>query len=133
MSVLSRYYTNTSDFFSSILNDIPEFKRSYYLLKRGMTPYDSRTKLVSINDNLLKLEVELAGFSKDQIEVFSENGRLVISAKDKSENSTRTFCRSWEISDTEKVGKITYVNGLLSVEIERIQPEAPKRNIYRIE
>jgi len=90
-----------------------------------------------------RIEVALAGWSKDEFEVSTESNVLLIrskAAKTKGEEeymhrgiSTRTFARGFNLSDDVEIGTVTFSNGLLVVELRRIIPDHQKLKIYDIQ
>ena len=96
--------------------------------------------LIQINNVLSKLEIALAGFKKDEIQVYTEFGKLHVEGK-KEESDThgefvykvlaqRSFERVWTISDDTKVGSVSFDDGLLTVELGKIVPEHHARKNY---
>ena len=91
------------------------------------------------------IEVALAGFSKNDVEVEFEDNLLTVRTKhvDKSENknddgeiihkgiSQRQFARSFTIADDVKVNGAQLKDGLLTIACERIIPEHKKKKTYR--
>ena len=96
--------------------------------------------LVQINNVLSKLEIALAGFKKDDIKVYTEFGKLYVEGKkEESEDvgefvhkglAQRSFQRIWQITDDTKVGSVSFADGLLTVELEKIVPEHHARKDY---
>ena len=92
------------------------------------------------------IEVALAGFSKNDVEVEFEDNLLTVRTKqvDKSENknddgeiihkgiSQRHFARSFTIVDDVKVNGAQLKDGLLTIACERIIPEHKKRKLIEI-
>ena len=92
------------------------------------------------------IEVALAGFSKNDVEVEFEDNLLTVRTKqvDKSENknddgeiihkgiSQRHFARSFTIADDVKVNGAELKDGLLTIACERIIPEHKKRKLIEI-
>ena len=91
------------------------------------------------------IEVALAGFSKNDVEVEFEENLLTVRTKqvDKSENredgeiihkgiSQRQFARSFTIADDVKVGGAELKDGLLTIACERIVPEYKKKKLIEI-
>ena len=92
------------------------------------------------------IEVALAGFSKNDVEVEFEDNLLTVRTKqvDKSENknddgeiihkgiSQRHFARSFTIADDVKVNGAQLKDGLLTIACERIIPEHKKRKLVEI-
>jgi len=91
------------------------------------------------------IEVALAGFSKEDIEVEFEDNLLTVRTKqvNKSENnydgeiihkgiSQRHFARSFTIADDVKVGEAKLKDGLLTISCEKIIPEHKKKKLLKI-
>ena len=92
------------------------------------------------------IEVALAGFSKDDVEVEFEDNLLTVRTKqvDKSnENSDgseiihkgisqRQFARSFTIAEDVKINDATLKDGLLTIACERIVPEYKKKKLIKI-
>ena len=92
------------------------------------------------------IEVALAGFNKDDVEVEFEDNLLTVKTKqvNKSENknedgeiihkgiSQRQFARSFTIADDVKVNNAQLKDGLLTVACERILPEHKKKILIEI-
>ena len=103
-------------------------------------------------DNIVKtgeytydVELALAGFSKDDIEVHYENNMLTVKSKqkDKSEAkdsegvihrgiSKRWFSKSFTISDDVEIKGAELKDGLLKVSMERIVPEGKKARTIEV-
>ena len=92
------------------------------------------------------IEVALAGFSKNDVEVEFEDNLLTVRTKqvDRSDNknddgeiihkgiSQRHFARSFTIADDVKVNGAQLKDGLLTIACERIIPEHKKRKLIEI-
>ena len=92
------------------------------------------------------IELALAGFSKDDVEVEFEDNLLTVRTKlvNKSKNdssegelihkgiSQRQFARSFTIADDVKVGEAQLKDGLLTISCERIVPEHKKKKLIKI-
>ena len=125
MTLFSRYTTSN---LATLLDEI------YHSDKFISTPfYTSNSRFVSVNDNLGKLEVELAGYTKEEISVHTESNVLYVNAKKSQDKSSRKYYRSWNIAENERIGTIKYENGLLVIEILKVIPEQEKRKSYQIE
>ena len=96
--------------------------------------------LIQLNNHESKLEIALAGFKKDELKVFTEFGKLYVEGKkEESENvgefvhkglAQRSFQRVWTVSDDTKVGSVEFVDGLLTVQLNKIVPEHHARTDY---
>ena len=91
------------------------------------------------------IEVALAGFNKNDVEVEFEDNLLTVRTKQisKSENnsdgeilhkgiSQRQFARSFTIADDVKVNDAQLKDGLLTIACERIVPEHKKKKLIEI-
>jgi molecular chaperone IbpA len=88
-----------------------------------------------------RLEIALAGYKKEDIEVTTEWNKLFVEAK-KVGNSDdqylhkglakRAFTRTWTLSDDVVVGDIYFEDGLLTIKLNRVIPEHQKKKIYEI-
>ncbi len=97
--------------------------------------------IVKIDDVTQELEIALAGFSRDEIEVAVEKNILSVSTNTEGADgreythkglARRTFARNWQLSDDTVVEEVTYVDGLLSINIRKEVPEAQKRRLLPI-
>ncbi len=96
--------------------------------------------LVSVNNVTSRLEIALAGFKKKEVYVYTQDGKLFIEGqKEDKETQTnyvhkgvaqRSFTRAWTLSEDTEVRSVTFEDGLLSVELGKIVPEAHKRKDY---
>ena len=98
--------------------------------------------LFQLSNTESHLEVALAGFKKEEVSVYTEYGKLIIEGKKENKEkekdtyvlhqglAQRSFNRSWTISDDTEVRSVTFEDGLLSVELGKIVPEAHKRKDY---
>ena len=96
--------------------------------------------LVQISDVESRLELALAGFSKKEVLVYTQDGKLFIEGQkeDKETESTyihkglaqRSFKRAWTLSDDTEVRLTNFEDGLLSITLGRIVPESHKRKDY---
>ena len=93
--------------------------------------------IVNGHDGRTVLEVALAGFSRDDIEVETERNVLTVSARkappDKERKyhhkgiSYRTFSRNWQMGDDVEVDNVEFVDGLLTISLVKHLPEKQKR------
>ena len=102
----------------------------------GYPPYNIRKD----NELQYSIEVALAGFSKDDIEVEVTDGSLTIRSKPEDKKDVekvdetfvhkgiakRYFSRSFTIADYVEVKGAELKDGLLKVSLERIVPEGKK-------
>ncbi len=96
--------------------------------------------LVQISNVESRLELALAGFKKNEVYVYTQDGKLFIEGqKEDKETETkyvhkglaqRSFTRSWTLSDDTEVRSVDFEDGLLTVTLGRIVPEHHKRKDY---
>ena len=95
-------------------------------------PYNT----IKVSNNEYRVEVALAGFKKENLKVYTQEGKLVIEGK--KDNGVekdyvhkglaqRAFTRSWSLPDELVVKDVRFEDGLLLVDIEKIIPEAQRR------
>ena len=97
--------------------------------------------IVKLDDDSQQLQIALAGWSRDEIEVSVErrvlNVKTIATKLDDNEFihkgiATRTFSRNWQLSEDTVVGDVTYVDGLLSITLTKEVPEELKRRVLPI-
>ena len=88
--------------------------------------------LVHVNNVESRLEIALAGFTKEEVNVYTEYGKLFVKGqKDEKDNADyvhkglaqRSFERAWSLSDDVEIKSVSFENGLLVVELGKIIPE----------
>ena len=88
--------------------------------------------LVPVNNVESRLEIALAGFTKEEVNVYTEYGKLFVKGqKDEKDNADyvhkglaqRSFERAWSLSDDVEIKSVSVENGLLVVELGKIIPE----------
>jgi molecular chaperone IbpA len=142
---------------SSITYSVPETAK--YLLeiqknsigmdewfKRFDTAFETHTNyppynLVKESSVDFRLEIALAGYKREDIEVTTEWNKLFVEAKKTGDVddeylhqglAKRAFTRTWTLSDDVVVGDISYVDGLLTIKLNRVIPEHQKKKVYEI-
>lgn len=88
------------------------------------------------------IEVALAGFKPEEIEVSTEQNVLRVASSIKERDSDRTyehkgiskrsFTRSWQLSEDVRVSSVNYENGLLIISLQRVIPDHQKKTVYEI-
>jgi molecular chaperone IbpA len=142
---------------SSITYSVPETAK--YLLeiqrnsigldewfKRFDTAFETHTNyppynLVRESNIDFRLEIALAGYKREDIEVTTEWNKLFIEAKKVSDTddeylhqglAKRAFTRSWTLSDDVEVKDVSFENGLLTIKLNRVIPEHQKKKVYQL-
>ena len=99
----------------------------------GYPPFD----IVRTGDDSYRITLAVAGFSPDEIEITAQQNQLVIAGQqtDREEEgvefvhrgiATRAFERRFQLADFVQVRGADYENGMLSITLERVVPEAMK-------
>ena len=127
--------------FDSIFDEFDRMLESSDRYNSNYPPYN----ISRVGDNDYKIEVALAGYSKDDIELEFKENTLTVRNKPKekvinSDNngvihkgiSTRQFERAFTISEDIKVKNAELNNGLLNIDLERIVPEEKKARLIDI-
>tara|TARA_R100000541_G_scaffold48746_1_gene55834 strand:- start:207 stop:641 length:435 start_codon:yes stop_codon:yes gene_type:complete len=106
----------------------------------GFPPYNIR----KTDDFKHVIEIALAGFSKDEIEVILTDGVLEIKSKntvsvDKPKDdlihkgiAKRAFTRKFTLADDIEIKDAKLVNGLLLIDLEQIVPEHKKPKTIKV-
>ena len=99
--------------------------------------------IVKMDETNYAIQIAVAGFGKDDIEIETKENTLSIKSKEKGDVvdettylhkgiSNRAFKRTFTISDDVVVKGATFENGLLNVQLERIIPEEKKPRLIKI-
>ena len=142
MNTLARYHAaNLPELFDKITKNsigMDDYLNQFWdsTTTSNYPPYN----LIQLNNHESKLEIALAGFKKDELQVYTEFGKLYIKGrKEESEDdgtfvhkglAQRSFKRVWTVSDDTKVGSVKFEDGLLTVELNKIVPEHHARKTY---
>ena len=105
----------------------------------GYPPYNIR----KINEAQYVIEIALAGFSKDDIEVEVTEGTLAVRSKKEEETNgddsfvhkgiaKRSFLRSWTLSDDIFVKGADLKDGMLIIDLEKVIPDEKKPRLIQI-
>ena len=96
--------------------------------------------IVEVNNVESRLELALAGFKRSEVFVYTESGKLFVEGqKEDQETETnylhkgvaqRSFTRAWTLSEDTEVRSVSFEDGLLSITLGKIVPEAHKRKDY---
>ena len=127
--------------FDSIFDEFDRMLESTERYSSNYPPYNIKR----VNDTDYRIEVALAGYSKDDIEIELKDSTLTVRNKaadktiDEKGNgvihkgiSTRQFERSFTISEDIKVKDAELKNGLLVIDLERIIPDEKKPRLIDI-
>ena len=85
------------------------------------------------------LEIALAGFKKKEVKVYTEHGKLIVEGKKEEKKddeyvhrgmAQRSFQREWQLSEDVEITKVTFEDGLLTVDLGKIVPDHHARKDY---
>lgn len=95
--------------------------------------------IVKIDDDHYVVELAVAGFGENELEISVQNGVLTVTgAKEDARAyvhkgiSTRKFVRSWTMNEHVDVKGASLDNGILSIQLERNVPEAERPRKVKI-
>ena len=95
--------------------------------------------LIQLNNVESRLEIALAGFSKKEIKVYTEYGRLMVEGNKEDTKDAeyvhrglaqRDFSRAWTLSEDTEVREVQFKDGLLTVKLGKIVPDHHARKNY---
>ena len=106
--------------------------------KQGYPPYNIRKE----GETKYFIEMAVAGFSEEDLEVELKEGILTVQSKPLNEEdettyvhrgiAKRTFERNFTLSDDVIVKGCGLINGMLTVELEKVIPEEKKSRLIPI-
>jgi len=96
--------------------------------------------LIQVSNVESRLEIALAGFKKEEVNVYTEYGKLFVEGQKESKEDTtsyvhrgmaqRSFTRAWTLSDDTEIRSVTFEDGLLSIALGKVVPEHHARKDY---
>ena len=98
---------------------------------KGYPPYN----IVKMDENQYRIEIAVAGFSTDEIDITAKGNKLVISGHISGDAdgdylhkgiATRDFSREFALAETVEVSTANIVNGLLTVDLVNVIPDEKK-------
>ena len=123
--------------FDTIFNDFEH--RLANQVNNNYPPYN----ILKHNDDSYEIEIAVTGFTKDEITVEVDQNRLVVKGiRTKDDDVTaeflhrglacRDFTRDWTLAEHMVVGEGRIKNGVLSIQLTRVVPEALKPRVLKI-
>ena len=117
------------------------FDDSFVTTANNYPPYN----IVKVSDTDYAIQIAVAGFGKDDIEIETKENTLTVKSVEKKDGevvddttylhkgiSNRAFRRSFTIADDVVVKGASFENGLLNIDLERIIPEEKKPRMIEI-
>lgn len=132
----------TADYFLNSLSLDP-FRRVFYDLDvarakahTGYPPYN----IVQNSDTEYTIEIAVAGFSKNDLDISLEEGNVLHVVASKAEETeeknylirglaARGFVKKFTLADSIVVDKTKLVDGILSISLKRILPQSKTRKL----
>jgi len=97
--------------------------------------------IIKLDEERQQLQLALAGYLKEDIEVAIEKKVLNISVSKSYVTegdyvhkgiAQRSFSRNWQLSDDTTIDEVTFIDGLLRVTLKRVIPEEHRRKVFDI-
>tara|TARA_Y100001970_G_scaffold285719_1_gene406164 strand:- start:35 stop:472 length:438 start_codon:yes stop_codon:yes gene_type:complete len=94
-------------------------------------PYNT----IKLSNHEYRVEVALAGFKKEDLKVYTQEGKLIIEGSKSGDEKNymhkglaqRAFTRTWALPDDLVVKSVDFEDGLLLVDIDRVIPDHQQR------
>ena len=96
--------------------------------------------MIQVSNVESRLEIALAGFKKEEVNVYTEYGKLFVEGQKESKEDTtsyvhrgmaqRSFTRAWTLSDDTEIRSVAFEDGLLSIQLGKVVPEHHARKDY---
>lgn len=132
--------TTTHMAFGSHLNQFVGLERLLKDMERTTSDYQLSNKypphnIIKYNDNEYVVELAVAGFSKDELEITVEDCVLIMTGNKTKVNgneylhrgiSAKSFKKTIKLADTVVVKDAEFNDGILSVYLENVIPEHKK-------
>ena len=127
MKIINRNGIGMDDYLDRFFND--DYSSNY-------PPYN----LIHVNNVESVLEIALAGFSKKDLKVYTEYGKLVGEGQKETKETgseyvhqglaQRSFTREWALSEDVEVREVQFKDGLFTVKLGKVVPEHHARKNY---
>ena len=119
------------------------FERLFHDMEKMLDSNVSKTvstfpphNILKLDDNHYIVELAVAGFSRDEIDITVDDGNLVIKGEKEEKDTgiqylhkgigTRSFTKTLRIADTVEVKGAEFKDGILKIGLENIIPEHKK-------
>lgn len=145
LAYLRRTHMNTTKYTWDIYSPFSVGMDDVFNRLEAMTGHNTSYppyNLIKHDGSNYEIEIALAGFKADEIEVSTEQNILRVTSKIEKRDTERTylhkglskrsFNNSWQLADDVKVASVDFVDGLLTISLEKIIPEDKKRTTYSI-
>jgi len=142
MTDLTRYGASNIDQFLDRVHrnsiGMNEYFDRLYALHETNTNYPPYN-LIQVSNVESRLEIALAGFKTEDVNVYTEYGKLFVEGQKESKDeieyahrglAQRSFTRAWTLSDDTEVRSVTFEDGLLSIDLGKVIPDHHARKNY---
>jgi molecular chaperone IbpA len=126
---INRYSVGLDDMFDTLVRSVNAGTTSNY------PPYN----IIRYDENRYAVEIALAGFKEDEVEITVHEGYLTVEGHKKTKTSEidgpvylhvgisqRDFRKTWPLGNHVEVTGANFADGILTVALERIVPEEMK-------
>ena len=116
------------------------FKRLDALADSTATNYPPYN-ILKLDETSQELQIALAGFTREEIEVAVERGVLSVSASHKNTSvgeyvhrgiASRSIARNWQLGENTIVDDPKFIDGMLYITVRQEVPEEQKRKLLPI-
>ena len=108
-------------------------------IQQNYPPYN----ILKHDDDTYEIEIAVTGFNKDEVVVEIDQNNLIVKGQRKEVDlveptylhrslATRDFTRSWTLAEHMEVGEGRIKNGVLTIELKRVVPEALKPRVLKL-
>ena len=129
--------TNISALYPSYVGFEQLFNELDKLVGKGQTVQSSFPphNIIKIDDNKYVVEMAVAGFSKDEIDIQLDEGNLVIRGEKNTKDeanyvyrgiAARSFTKNIRLTDTMEVRGAEFKDGILKIGLENVIPDHKK-------
>lgn len=130
--------------FDNMFKTLEDVQRSMTKVAAGYPPYNIK----KVDDNRYVIEIAVAGFGKQDVEIELLDSTLVVKGNTTLGNlikdgvnveylykgiAERAFTRSFKLADTVEIKNAEMLNGILKIWLENIIPESKKPRKINIE
>lgn len=146
MDISDRYELNTktlTDGFSKVWIGLDRMVETVSLMAESALKNYPPFNIVKLQEDKYTIEIAVAGFARNELEVELDNDRLVIRGSSKTEEpessflykglANRAFTRQFKLADNIEIKNAKLINGVLKIFLEAITPEKNKVKKVEIE
>lgn len=121
------------------LGSVEEFFNKFDKIQDAVGGSYPPNNIIVVDDNTRLVEIALAGWKKEDIEVSIEGTNNLLTVEGKRPESTeevkyihrgiglRNFTRQWKMSNSTSVESVTFEDGLLKILVKIASPESERR------